>query len=97
MYDAEIKGYFESLGFCVNARPGAAQVAAVFQELCKMRSLGTLPKEAKWFDSPLRDSMMRTKRLSKTSSGSCTAAQVRDKALMQGYVFVCLHHTIHLD
>jgi type II secretory pathway pseudopilin PulG len=50
MYDEEIKGYFESLGFCVNARPGAAQVAAVFQELCKLRSLGTLPKKAKWFE-----------------------------------------------
>jgi flagellar motor protein MotB len=49
-YDGEIKTYFESIGFCVKNRPEAARVAAVFQELCRMRASSTLPKEAKWFE-----------------------------------------------
>jgi hypothetical protein len=45
-----IKGYFESLGLCVKIRPEAACVAAVFQEIRRMRSSSTLPEEAKWFE-----------------------------------------------
>jgi HD superfamily phosphohydrolase YqeK len=49
-HDHAIKVYFESLGFCVKIRPEAARVAAVFHELCRMRSNSTLPEEAKWFE-----------------------------------------------
>jgi hypothetical protein len=52
-HDIQIKSYFESLGFCVKSRPGAARVAAVFQELCRMRASSTLLEEAKWFEISL--------------------------------------------
>jgi hypothetical protein len=41
-YDAEIKDYLESCGFCVNSHPEAASIATVFKELCAMRASYTL-------------------------------------------------------
>jgi hypothetical protein len=49
-HDHAIKGYFESIGFCVKISPEAARVAAVFRDLCRMRAGSTLPEEAKWFE-----------------------------------------------
>jgi hypothetical protein len=49
-YDAEIRSYFESRGFCAGARPEAASVARVFTKLCAMRAMKALPEEARWFE-----------------------------------------------
>jgi hypothetical protein len=51
-HTAAIKVYLASLGFCTSSPPGAARVAAMFQDLCGMRNSNSLPAEAKWFAFP---------------------------------------------
>jgi hypothetical protein len=76
-YDAAIKCYFESRGFCVNKPPGAARVAAVFKKLCVITGSNTLPEEARWFDFSATWFDDKHEKPFRTTLGSCiTQAKV---------------------